>query len=752
MLTRRQLLSMASLAVGSMVLPTEHFVMPSRSAQGGYKPDALNSVSGANAVLERLLGSRAAEFDLDLISREDHQDVYQISGYQGRVEVKGSSQVALCRGAYQYLRETGIGMVGWSGRRLALPARLPDLQEQRVVCPYQFIQYFNAVTFSYTTAFWDWNRWERELDWMALHGINMPLALEGQEAIWERVWKGFGLTQAELDRYFTGPAYLPWHRMGNLDDFEGPLPQHWIDAKRVLQKRILERMRELGMSPVVPAFAGFVPEAFQRVYPTAQLFSELWASQMPLQSETFLLHPDEVDLYREIGARFIQEYRKEYGSSQYYLDDTFNELNVPPGAQTEQDLARFSRSVFEGIQAGDRDGIWVMQGWLFRSDPSFWNNTAISAYLSGVPNNRMVILDISNDFNSPNKNANADPTADNEWKNHASFFGKSWVNGMVHNGGGNNNVRGNLALIAAQPAAVLASPAKGNLCGWGMDPEGIENNEVVYELMTDAGWSGQQIHLEEWITFYCRARYGDCPPALAKAWDLLLKSAYAWDTWNSRHAWQSRPSLQPAAIGVDSTPMFHEAVENFAACGQKLWASQLYRNDLIELVAQSVGGRIDAELTKACLAHQAGQAEVRDETSERALNMLDRVDALMNLRSDRRLETWVAAARSWAANEDEEVRYDRNSRQLITAWGLPGLDDYAARVWSGLTRDYYCGRWRAFFNDLRANRTPDIGLWEQSWLQSFYVSSAPLRVRDLLQESLRMLSESKSWGMAATNG
>jgi alpha-N-acetylglucosaminidase len=752
MLTRRQLLSVASLAVGNMILPGEHSVTPTRSSISGYDHEAETSFSGAYGVLDRLLGSRAEEFDLELISCEDDRDVYQVSAERGRIRVRGSSQVALCRGAYQYLRKTGLGMVGWSGRRLALPARLPDLGERRVVCPYQFIQYFNAVTFSYTTAFWDWNRWERELDWMALHGINMPLALEGQEAIWERVWKGFGLTQAELDRYFTGPAYLPWHRMGNLDDFEGPLPQHWIDTKRVLQKRILERMRELGMSPVVPAFAGFVPEAFQRVYPRAQLFSELWSSEMPLQSETSLLHPDEVYLYREIGARFIQEYRKEYGSSQFYLADTFNELSVPAGAQTEQGLARFSRSVFEGIQAGDRDGIWVMQGWLFRSDPSFWNNTAISAYLSGVPNNRMLILDISNDFDSPNKNANADPTADNEWKNHESFFGKSWVNGMIHNGGGNNNVRGNLALIAAQPAAVLASPAKGNLCGWGMDPEGIENNEVVYELMTDIGWSEQKIPLEEWITSYCRARYGDCPPAMSKAWQLLLESAYAWHSWSSRHAWQSRPSLEPSAFGVDTSPLFHEAVESFAACAQQLRASPLYRHDLIELVAQSVGGRIDQQLTNACQAHKAGQTQVRDESAERAITMLDRVDALMNLRSDRRLETWVAAARSWGSGEDEAEFYDRNCRQLITTWGWPGAEDYAARVWSGLTRDYYAGRWRAFFDDLRANRPPNLDVWEQNWLLSPYVPSAPLKVGDLLLESLRMLNESKNWGVFSAHG
>lgn len=36
-------------------------------------------------------------------------------------------------------------------------------------------------------AFWNWDRWEQEIDWMALRGINLPLAFVGQEAIFQRV-------------------------------------------------------------------------------------------------------------------------------------------------------------------------------------------------------------------------------------------------------------------------------------------------------------------------------------------------------------------------------------------------------------------------------------------------------------------------------------------------------------------------------------------------------------------------------------
>ena len=38
---------------------------------------------------------------------------------------------------------------------------------------------------------------DRHIDWMALNGINLPLAQSGQEEIWRRVWRHFGLTEVK---------------------------------------------------------------------------------------------------------------------------------------------------------------------------------------------------------------------------------------------------------------------------------------------------------------------------------------------------------------------------------------------------------------------------------------------------------------------------------------------------------------------------------------------------------------------------
>lgn len=53
-------------------------------------------------------------------------------------------------------------------------------------------------------------------------------------------------------------------RMGNMRGWGGPLPDSWIEGQLALQHKILARMRELGMTPVLPGFAGHVPKAITR--------------------------------------------------------------------------------------------------------------------------------------------------------------------------------------------------------------------------------------------------------------------------------------------------------------------------------------------------------------------------------------------------------------------------------------------------------------------------------------------------------
>ena len=66
--------------------------------------------------------------------------------------------------------------------------------------------------------------------------------------------------------------------------------------------------------------------------------------------------------------------------------------------------------------------------------------------------------------------------------------------------------------------------------------------------------------------------------------------------------------------------------------------------------------------------------------------------------------TWIADARRWATSDAEAALYELNARNQITLWGPHGeIDDYAAKNWAGLARDYYGARWAAFVDAVVAS-------------------------------------------------
>lgn len=656
----------------------------------------------AQEVLKRVLGKHADEFRFAVIPSRGTNDEFEVEAAGGIVTVSGNSAIALTRGAYHYLRYATHSQVTWSGSNLNLPKRLPDFPKTRISSPFQYRLYYNVCAFGYTTAFWGWKEWEKELDWMSLHGINMPLAMVGQEAIWQRVWNSYGLTNDELSDYFTGPAFLPWHRMGNINRHDGPLPQGWLDQSRELQKKIVRRMKELGMQPVVPAFSGFVPSTFERHHSgvvTQKLGS--WAD-FDKSCQTQLLSADS-PLFSEIGKKFIEEYRKEYGQFHFYLSDSFNEMEVPvteSGRFTQ--LSQYGEAVYKSITAGDSNGVWVMQGWLFYNAAKFWDRLSVQALLSKIPDDRMMIIDLAEELWQG-------------WKSHDGFYGKQWIYSVIHNFGGNNPLNGALKFFAADPSKAMSASNKGALVGMGLSPEGVENNEVIYELLTDVEWQQNAIDLDRWLGEYCTSRYGSCPDAMQKSWQLLVKSIYAKPEFNVRFGFQMKPSLVP--IGeAKGGPEFEEALQLYLSCANQLRRSQLYQNDLTDLVCQYAGVTVDSLLRKAGEYYRQSKFGLQDTMVVLSLRLMNRMDDLLASRNDRRLERWIDYARQWGTSDKEKNYYEMDAKRQVTVWGGPVLSEYAAKVWSGLIRDYYAPRWKLYYQGLKEYARADLIGWQEQWI------------------------------------
>ncbi|XP_015155125.2 alpha-N-acetylglucosaminidase [Gallus gallus] len=647
--------------------------------------------AAVRALARRLLGSRAAAVALsvDAALAAGGPDVYRLRSPPGStvaVAVTGSSGVAAAAGLYRYLRDFCGCHLSWSAAQLRLPDPLPRLQtEIRAATPNRYRYYQNVCAQSYSYVWWGWERWEREIDWMALSGINAAPAFAGQEALWQRVYRALGLNQTEIDAHFTGPAFLAWNRMGNLHSWAGPLPRAWHLQQLYLQYRIVERMRSLGMITVLPAFAGHVPPGVLRVFPRINA-TRLgnWSHFDCTLSCAYLLSPEE-PMFQVIGMLFLKELIKEFGTDHIYSADTFNEMS--PLSSDPAYLAGISNAVFRAMTGADPEAQWLMQGWLFQHQPDFWQPPQVQAVLRAVPLGRMIVLDLF---------AESKPVY--EWTE--SFYGQPFIWCMLHNFGGNHGLFGAVEAINRGPFVARRFP-NSTMVGTGLVPEGIEQNDMVYELMNELGWRHEPLDLPVWVSRYAQRRYGAPDAAAGAAWQLLLRSVYNCSgacVNHNRSPLVRRPSLHMDTQLWYNASDVYEAWRLLLSAGAALGSSPAFRYDLADVTRQAVQQLVADYYQR-----------IRDSFQRRALpellaaggvllyDLLPELDALLGSQRLFLLGRLLQSARAAATSEREAEQYERNARNQVTLWGPSGnILDYANKQLAGLVLDYYGVRWSLF--------------------------------------------------------
>lgn len=677
--------------------------------------NAQTDLKASNELIARTLPNHYKSFVTENIPTENGTDVFEIESKGTKIILRGSSGVAIASALYHYLTEYGHCQITWNGSNLNLPTKLPMLQKKiRKNTPYEYRYYLNYCTFNYSMSWWDWKRWEKEIDWMALHGINMPLAITGEEYTWYLLYKEMGFSDADLKDFFTGPAYFGWFWMGNIDGWGGPLPLSWMESHFKLQKQILTRQRALGMKPVLPAFTGHVPAAFKNKFPNAKLKATNWTNGF---ADTYILDAED-PMFASIGKRFLEKQTELLGTDHLYSADTFNE-NEPPSDDPEF-LGRLSKKVYDGMKLADPDAIWVMQGWLFYSDRKFWRDAQTAALLKAVPNDKMILLDLATEI---------EPV----WKRTEAFYGKPWIWNMLHNFGGNTNLFGRMDVIAKAPAEALHDPKRGNMKGIGLTMEGIEQNPVLYELMTANTWRSEVIDLTIWLPKFVTNRYGKKDPHALKAWDILRKTVYNVPTSKyirdgAESIIQARPTLDSMTRWTktslnynakDLLPAWDELIKAIPLCK----TSDGFQYDLVDLTRQVMANYALPVQRNFVNAYKAGNLPLFKTESTKFIQIIDDMDKLLATRKDFLLGPWVADARKWGNNEFEKSLYEMNAKDLITLWGDANnpLHEYACRQWSGLLSDFYKPRWQQFFlkaqNALQANHNIDFKAFEKEIMQ-----------------------------------
>lgn len=679
------------------------------------------NIKAARALLQRVVPEHHGHFEVEPLPGNQDQDLFEIESREDTIVLRGTNGVSVASALHYYLKHFCQTEVSWSNPHPELPETLPPVPEKvRKSSPYIYRYYLNYVTYNYTMVWWDWERWEQELDWMALHGINMPLAVLGQNAVWQRVYKNMGFTDEELEEFFSGPAYTAFNWMGLLDGWGGPMPQRWIDSHEKLQQKILKRARSLGMTPVLPAFTGHVPPAFKEKFPDAQLQQVQWT----VFPEVDILAPED-PMFVEIGIKFINELRRTYGTDHLYSADTFIEV-LPPSDDPDY-LQDMSQMIYGSMAAADPEAVWVMQGWMFYFKEEFWQPLQIKALLNAVPDDNMIVLDLWTE-NRP------------VWNRTEAYYGKPWLWCMVHNFGGNHSLFGKMPTIASHPARDWQDPASGRMAGLGLTMEALEQNPAVYALFLENVWRDDSIDLDTWLDGYLQRRYGQRNEAARKAWEILKSTVYGYEgnlnTGGPRSLITTVPSLdklpERRAVGSyynpgDLLPAWGYMIE----AAEDLSQNASFRYDLVDIGRQVLANYANYLQQAYATAYKQGKTSEYKRYRKRFIDLIDDLDRLVGTQEEFLLGRWIADARSWGTTQSEKDLYERNARNLITLWHgkeHTNLQDYARRQWSGMLKGFYKPRWEQFFNYAHECKEERIAMnmdefeeelrnWEWEWIQ-----------------------------------
>ena len=705
-----------------------------------YQPDTAGRVR---------LSIRPVKADADDNEDEDEDDgspTFSLRVVGDLLEIEADSVHSACAALHYYCVHYAGCSLSWGQRtKPGLPPRLPPLAAARdtgAACRtaadgqlvvtkkrvFRHVYNLNFCTPSYTMVFWDWERWERELDWMALRGVTMPLVITGREVVMHQLLMEQGLSDEQIRGFFGGPAFLAWHRMGNLKSYAGPLPASYLRHSEKLTTQILVRARALGMTPVLPGFSGHVPDELEGKIQGAH-FSRLptWSGFPKKYSGLLFVEPDS-ELYLELGRRFVEIQTALFGTDHYYAVDQFNEND--PRSQDAAYLAACGRAQHQALRSADPKATWLMQGWLFVFHASFWGPAQIAAYLSQVPRDGMLILDLISEATP------AYSATDN-------YHGLPFVWSVLHNFGGQNGLRGNLDTIMQRPYQARAAEGS-TMVGIGLTMEAIHQNPVIYELALDHAWHDRPRDTADWLRSWVRARYGhglggggggggQVGQQVQQAWSLLLRSVYdVMDHQQGNGFWgvtksviEKRPSLQLKHVitsGFQDVRLRYNACDVPAAWRLLDGAMQLVHEphgsmlelDVMDVGRQAMANHAMALYTRFVHALEAGSLADLSALRDQFLGLLLDLDGALSTFEYFSFEAWangalllpashatrlpddsLPAALDDAEVEAERVLYAFNARNLVTRWGPDGqISDYSSRLWGGLVAGYYHQRWK----------------------------------------------------------
>jgi len=623
--------------------------------------------------------------------------------------VEATSNGAALFGVNWYLKYVAHMQISPNGDQIRTEGKLPAPSKKiEKESPYAFRYALNENTDGYSTPYWNWPRWEREIDLLAASGTNAVLVERGTDVVLYQTFRDFGYSDSEIRGWITAPAHQNWQLMGNLCCFDGPISQQILDKRMRSARQIVARLRELGITPVLPGYFGIVPDDFASRHPGAHVVVQgMWNG---------FRRPGWLDprdpLFAAVAASFYRHQRELFGDTSIYDMEAFQEGGTPG----EVPVSAAANCIQQALSRAHPGALWMTLA---------WQNNPSPALLAGVDRNLLLIVDIVQG-RTPKEHRETD------------FLGARYLFGGLWEFGGRTTLGANLYDYAVRLPKMGARP-ESKMAGTAFYCEGLDTNPAAFTLFTEMAWRTEPVDLSHWSQEYAVSRYGYDDEHARRAWQILMQTAYAGRADGaSGHGerdsapeslFDAQPSLTartasmwaPDELRYDPR-QFEQAFAELLQAAASVRATPTYRYDIVDLARQSLANWSRQALPQIKDAYDRRNEPLFRKLTDRWLRMMDLEDTLLATDSSFLLGPWLNSVSSWTGNEDELRRLNYDARSILTIWGDrtasdAGLHDYGNKDWAGLVSGYYRPRWQLYFErldeSLKTGRPPGAIDWFQ---------------------------------------
>lgn len=637
---------------------------------------AQNEVKPAMELVRRVTPEYADKVTFSLNAENKQAELTQ---QEGKLHISAENVRECIRGYGYYLRKMAGVHLSWNGdnksaARFILPESPFTIPEALDI---NFA--YNYCTLSYTGTHWTMERWEQELDRLALAGYTHVLVTAGLEQVWQNFLREIGYPEKKIAAFIPNPAYAAWWNMGNLEGEGGPVSREIIKHEARLGYFLVHRMRELGMEPVLQGYVGFLPHDMPANKIKGTIIPQgKWCG---FYNRPAVLQPTAQDFPR-IAATWYRNLRKVYGyKGKCFGGDLFHEGGSTGGTP----LAPAAQAVQKAMQKASSGSTWFIQA---------WGHNPHKDLLAGTDPRYTLILALDKDM-TPGHNIKR------------QYQGRPHIWCELLNFGGNHGMYGGSELLEK-----MAGHAPGGAKGIGLLSEGLETNPLYYALLTERINSREKINRKAFIKEYTLHRYGVSTPDIREAIKRLLDSVYTpirLQEGCQESILCARPSLTASKASTWSKPddyYNHEDVLHAARLllkagkEHKLGELRTYRHDMADLCRQVLADKAREQLPLVKKAYDESNLKQFRIESDKYLQLIRDTAKLLATSEDFLLGRFLAGAESKGGKSKAARKQMRQALlQLITTWtpshGM--LNDYAHRQFSELMSLYYLKRWEAFF-------------------------------------------------------